>query len=110
MPTTTTSLLLLLISVVFLWSSISKLTGRMTNRFLTWGYPEWFPTILGLCEALAVFMLWFEGTQFLAIVFLTILMLAAITTLLMNNELIHRYVLPAFILILLFTLIYLRYF
>lgn len=110
MPTSTIPLLLLLLSILFLWSSINKLTGRVTDRFLTWGYPEWFAPVLGVFEILAVFMLWIVGTQFLSLVFLTVLMLAAMGTLYMNGELIHRYILPFSTLCLLFTLIYLLHF
>ncbi|MGB0931819.1 MAG: DoxX family protein [Chitinophagales bacterium] len=110
MPTSTIPILLLLLSILFLWSSINKLTGNMTDRFLTWGYPEWFAPILGVFEIIAVFMLWTTGSQFLALVFLSLLMFAAIGTLYMNGELIHRYILPFVTLFLLFTLIYLSNF
>lgn len=101
------SIILFLLSLIFVWSGISKIKGDMTDRFLTWGYPEWFATILGTTELLAVVLLWQTKTQFFSLLFMFILMVAAICTLFANRELAHRYLPPIVVIGLLSILIYL---
>ena len=106
----TITLLLSLLSIVFLWSGIRKLTGGMTNRFLTWGYPEWLIWGLGIAELLAIPFLWMDSTRFIAVLFLLILTVILVITLMNNGELIHRYMPPITVLGLLCTLIYFLYY
>lgn len=101
------SIIVFFLSLIFLWSAISKIKGDMTDRFLSWGYPEWFAIVLGIAELLAVIMLWRPSTQFFSLLFMGLLMIAAIATLFTNRELAHRYLPPIAVLGLISTLIYL---
>jgi uncharacterized membrane protein YphA (DoxX/SURF4 family) len=73
---------------VFLFSGISKVAGTspMADRFLYWGYPQWFLLVVGAAEILGAALLAIPKTAFYGAAVLGVVMAGAIFTHVRHTE------------------------
>lgn len=79
---TITWAIILVLSTLFLASSIPKLGGFgfIDTRFERWGYPYWFEFVVGMAEATAAIFLIIPSTAIYATAVLAMIMIGAILT------------------------------
>ncbi len=78
--------LIVIVGVLFVLGSLGKLFGAVTPRFAEWRYPAWFATFIGVVELAGGIGLLVPKTTKFAILGLTIIMVGAAYTHLVNNE------------------------
>ena len=79
-------ILKLLISVIFVGTSLLKLSGKVAPDWKRWGYPGQFMYATGVAELVAVALLWWPGLSLLGGVGLGLILLGAVATLIRHRE------------------------
>jgi len=79
-------ILKLLISVIFVGTSLLKLSGKVAPDWKRWGYPRQFMYATGVAELAAVPLLWWPGLELLGGVGLGLILLGAVATLIRQRE------------------------
>jgi hypothetical protein len=79
-------ILKLLISVIFVGTSLLKLSGKVAPDWKRWGYPRQFMYATGVAELVAVALLWWPGLSLLGGVGLGLILLGAVATLIRHRE------------------------
>jgi hypothetical protein len=79
-------ILKLLISLIFVGTSLLKLTGKVAPDWKRWGYPRQFMYATGTAELVAVALLWWPGLEILGAVGLGLILLGALATLGRHRE------------------------
>jgi hypothetical protein len=79
-------ILKLLISLIFVGTSLLKLTGKVAPDWKRWGYPRQFMYATGVAELAGVALLWWPGLSLLAGVGLGLILLGAVATLIKHRE------------------------
>jgi hypothetical protein len=79
-------ILKLLISLIFVGTSLLKLTGKVAPDWKRWGYPRQFMYATGIAELVAVALLWWPGLSLLGGVGLGLILLGAVATLIKHRE------------------------
>ena len=79
-------ILKLLISVIFVGTSLLKLSGKVAPDWKRWGYPQQFMYATGVAEIVAVTLLWWPGLSLLGGVGLGLILLGAVATLIRHRE------------------------
>lgn len=78
--------LAILLALGFVAAAAGKLTGAATETFAHWGYPAWFATLVGVLELAGAIGLLIPRTTRYAVLGLSMIMLGAAYTHLVNNE------------------------
>ncbi len=78
--------LAVLLAVGFLLAAAGKLTGAAVPMFEGWGYPTWFAMLIGILELAGAVGLLVPKTTRYAVYGLTVIMLGAMYTHLVNDE------------------------
>ena len=79
-------ILAVLLAALFLLAALGKLTGAATEMFEGWGYAPWFATAIGVLELAGAIGLLIPKTTRPAVLGLTVIMIGAVCTHLMNAE------------------------
>lgn len=79
-------ILKLLISLIFVGTSVLKLSGKVAPDWKRWGYPRQFMYATGVAELGAVALLWWPGLEIFGAVGLGLVLLGALATLGRNRE------------------------
>ena len=79
-------ILKLLISLIFVGTSLLKLTGKVAPDWKRWGYPRQFMYATGIAELVVVALLWWPGLSLLGVVGLGLMLLGAVATLVRHHE------------------------
>jgi DoxX-like family len=79
-------ILKLLISVIFVGTSLLKLSGKVAPDWKRWGYPRQFMYATGVAELVAVALQWWPGLSLLGGVGLGLILLGAVATLIRHRE------------------------
>jgi hypothetical protein len=79
-------ILKLLISLIFVGTSLLKLTGQVAPDWKRWGYPRQFMYATGIAELVAVALLWWPELSLLGGVGLGLILLGAVATLIKHRE------------------------
>jgi hypothetical protein len=79
-------ILKILISLIFVGTSLLKLTGKVAPDWKRWGYPRQFMYATGIAELVAVALLWWPGLSLLGGVGLGLILLGAVATLIRHRE------------------------
>jgi hypothetical protein len=79
-------ILKLLISLIFVGTSVLKLTGKVAPDWERWGYPRQFMYATGIAELIALSFFWWPGHEILGAAGLALVLLGALTTLVRNRE------------------------
>ena len=74
-------ILKLLITLIFVGTSLLKLTGKVAPDWTRWGYPRQFMYATGIAELSAVALLWSPRLEILGAACLGFILLGALTTL-----------------------------
>ena len=82
----TPMILKLLISLIFVGTSVLKLTAKVAPDWERWGYPRQFMYATGVAELVAVALLWWPGLSLLGGVGLGLILLGAVATLIKHRE------------------------
>ena len=82
----TSWVLVVLLAALFGMAASGKLTGVSTEMFARWGYPAWFAIFIGVLEALGAIGLLIPSLTRFAVYGLTVIMLGASYTHLVNAE------------------------
>ena len=75
-----------LLAIGFLLAAAGKLTGAAAPMFEGWGYPAWFATVIGVLELAGAVALLVPRATRCAIYGLSVIMLGATYTHLVNDE------------------------
>jgi hypothetical protein len=80
--------LLVVVTLGFLFTGFFKLSGAqmMVDNFIRWGYPIWFMYTVAVLEVLGVIGLYVRQARTWALIGLSVLMVGAIGTHLLNGE------------------------
>jgi hypothetical protein len=70
-----------LISLIFVGTSVLKLTGKVAPDWERWGYPRQFMYATGIAELVALALFWWPGLEILGAAGLGLVLLGALTTL-----------------------------
>lgn len=86
--------------VLFAWMGLSKIVApeAAERAFVSWGFPEWFPALVGVLELLGAILLTMGTTTTLGAALLGGIMLGAVATHLVHAEY-ARAALPALVLV-----------
>ena len=79
-------ILKLLISLIFVGTSLLKLTGKVAPDWKRWGYPRQFMYATGIAELIALALFWSPGLQIVGAAGLALVLLGALATLARNHE------------------------
>ena len=79
-------ILKLLISLIFVCTSLLKLTGKVAPDWRRWGYPRQFMYATGVAELVALALLWWPGLEILGAAGLGFILLGAVATLIKHRE------------------------
>jgi hypothetical protein len=79
-------ILKILISVIFVGTSLLKLTGTVAPDWKRWGYPRQFMYATGIAELVALILLWSHGFEVLGAAGLGLVLLGALATLIRYRE------------------------
>jgi hypothetical protein len=74
-------ILKILISLIFVGTSLLKLTGKVAPDWKRWGYPRQFMYATGIAELVGVALLWWPGLEILGAAGLGFILLGALATL-----------------------------
>ena len=85
--------LVVLLTVVFVYVGVAKVTGRWTGLFRHWGYPPFAAPAVGVIEILAGLALLVPRSRRVAAGILVAVMLGAVATHLIHGEVV-RIILP----------------
>lgn len=83
---TTTWVLIGILTLQFAAAGLSKYTGSWDTRFLAWGFPIIFTYIIGAVEVIGTIGLYNQKTRKWSILVLSLLMIGAMITHLLNDE------------------------
>lgn len=88
MKKNTSRVLLVVVTLGFLFTGFFKLSGAqmMVDNFTRWDYPIWFMYTVAVLEVLGVIGLYVRRTRTWALAGLSVLMVGAIGTHLLNGE------------------------
>jgi hypothetical protein len=100
-------ILKLLISVIFLGTSVMKLTGKVAPDWERWGYPRQFMYATGIAELVALALFWWPGLEFIGAAGLGFVLLGALATLFKNREALSHVAFTALTLVLIVVRSYL---
>lgn len=78
--------LVALVAALYGLAGVAKLTGAATINFAAWGYPAWFAVFIGVVEVAGAIGLLIPSTTRWAAYGLSIVMLGAAYTHLINGE------------------------
>jgi hypothetical protein len=79
-------ILKLLISLIFIGTSVLKLTGKVAPDWNRWGYPRQFMYATGIAELVALTLYWWPGLEFVGTAGLGLVLLGALATLGRHHE------------------------
>jgi DoxX-like family len=79
-------ILKLLISIIFVGTSVLKLTGKVAPDWKRWGYPRQFMYATGIAELVALALFWWPGLEILGAAGLGFVLLGALATLGRHRE------------------------
>jgi hypothetical protein len=79
-------ILKILISLIFVGTSLLKLTGKVAPDWKRWGYPRQFMYATGIAELVGVALLWWPGFEIIGAAGLALVLLGALATLGKNRE------------------------
>jgi hypothetical protein len=79
-------ILKLLITLIFVGTSVLKLSGKVAPDWTRWGYPRQFMYATGIAELCAVALLWSPRLEILGAAGLGFVLLGALATLGRNHE------------------------
>ena len=79
-------ILKIFISLIFVGTSLLKLTGKVAPDWKRWGYPRQFMYATGIAELLAVAVFWWPGLEIFGAAGLGLVLLGALVTLLRHRE------------------------
>lgn len=96
-----------LLALGFSMAALGKLSGAAVPMFEGWGYPPWFATLIGVLELAGAIGLLVPKTTRYAVLGLTVVMLGAASTHLINDE-VGQVLRPTLFLALLWTVWWLR--
>ena len=74
-------ILKLLITLIFVSTSVLKLTGKVAPDWNRWGYPRQFMYATGIAELFALALFWWPGLEILGAAGLGFVLLGALATL-----------------------------
>ncbi len=81
-----TTIVSVLLALLFLLNGGMKLAGMMVEQFELWGYSGWFQYLIGVAETAAGVGFLMQKTRFLAAASMIVVMLGAIYTLVTNGQ------------------------
>jgi DoxX-like protein len=79
-------ILKLLISLIFIGTSLLKLTGKVAPDWKRWGYPRQFMYATAIAELVALTLFWWPGLEILGAAGLGFVLLGALATLGRHRE------------------------
>ena len=79
-------MLKLLISLIFVGTSVLKLTGKVALDWERWGYPGQFMYATGIAELVGLALFWWPGLEILGAASLGLVLLGALATLGRHGE------------------------
>ena len=79
-------ILKLLITLIFVGTSVLKLSGKAAPDWSRWGYPRQFMYATGIAELVALALFWWPGLEFVGTAVLGLVLLGALATLGRNRE------------------------
>jgi hypothetical protein len=79
-------ILKLLITLIFVGTSVLKLTGKVAPDWNRWGYPRQFMYATGFAELGGVALLWWPRFEIIGAAGLALVLLGALATLGKNRE------------------------
>ena len=99
-------ILKLLISIIFVGTSVLKLTAKVAPDWKRWGYPRQFMYATGIAELVALALFWWPGLEILGAAGLGFVLLGALATLIRQREGPSHVALPALTLLLVMVQLY----
>ncbi len=94
-----TTVISIVLALLFLATGVMKLAGMMVEQFGAWGYPAWFQYLIGVAETAAGVCFLMKKTRFHAATAMIVVMLGAIFTVVRAGEMV-QIALPAVTLLL----------
>ena len=94
-----TTVISIVLALLFLATGVMKLAGMMVEQFGAWGYPAWFQYLIGVAETAAGVGFLMKKTRFHAATAMIVVMLGAIFTVVRAGEMV-QIALPAVTLLL----------
>ena len=79
-------ILKLLITLIFVGTSLLKLSGKVAPDWNRWGYPRQLMYATGIGELLMLALFWWPGLETLGAAGLGLVLLGALATLIKNRE------------------------
>src|SRR6202030_2556094 len=79
-------ILKLLITLIFVGTSVLKLTGKVAPDWNRWGYSRQFMYAAGIAELVALALFWWPGLEILGTAGLGFVLLGALATLAKHRE------------------------
>ena len=79
-------ILKLLITLIFVGTSVLKLTGKVAPDWNRWGYPRQFMYATGIAELFALALFWSPGLELFGATLLGLVLLGALATLGRHHE------------------------
>ena len=79
-------ILKLLITLIFIGTSVLKLTGKVAPDWNRWGYPRQFMYATGISELFALALFWWPGLELVGGAGLGLVLLGALATLIKHRE------------------------
>ena len=79
-------ILTILLGVAFGLIGLTKMGGMAGDMFVDWGYPAWFALVVGAVEAIGGILLVIPRTLRFGVFLLTVVMVGAAATHLLNSE------------------------
>jgi uncharacterized membrane protein YphA (DoxX/SURF4 family) len=88
------------LAIFFILAGLPKVLGQTgwVARFGAWGYPEWFPTVVGLGEIVGAILLMIPSCAAIGALVLSTIMVGAVGTHVWHGEL-PRIVIPIVLLV-----------
>ena len=74
-------ILKLLITLIFVGTSVLKLTGKVAPDWNRWGYPRQFMYATGIAELIMLALFWWPGLELVGAAGLGLVLLGALATL-----------------------------
>ena len=99
-------ILKILITLIFVGTSVLKLTGKVAPDWNRWGYPRQFMYATGIAELVAVALFWWPGLELVGAGSLGVVLLGALATLIRHREGPSHIALTAFTLLLVIAQLY----
>ena len=81
-----TTVVSIVLALLFLATGVMKLAGMMVEQFGAWGYPAWFQYLIGVAETAAGVGFLMKKTRFHAATAMIVVMLGAIFTVLRAGQ------------------------